>query len=105
MRLQSDILVSAEIRRCNALFLSAVVVHKGDAGRGVMLIKQYVHGKGAKVYTQIRDMDDKLVWHQPLGDDWVEEPKADMYIKRQRDFDEDLWVIEIDDPKGLYSPL
>lgn len=97
-------MVSAEIRRCESLFLSAVVLHRGDDERGLILIKKYVHGEGARVFTQSRDLNDKMTWHQPLGDQWIEEAKADQYISRQRDFDEDLWVIEVDDPKGQYVP-
>ncbi len=84
--------------------MSAVVAHRGDDERGMVLIKQYVHTKGCRIYSQIRDSDDKLMWHQPLGDCWLDEPKADQYIAKQRNFDEDLWVIEVDDNKGQYTP-
>lgn len=104
VKIKSDILIAAEIRRCEAMFISAVVLHKGDRERGQILIKQYVHGQGARIYSQSRNMDDKLVWHQPLGDEFMDEAKADMYISRQRGYDEDLWVIEVDDPKENYSP-
>lgn len=104
INLKSDIWVAAEIRRCEGQFISAVVLHKGDRERGQILIKQYVHGQGARIYTQSRDMDDKLVWHQPLGEGFMDEAKSDAYISRQRGYDEDLWVIEVDDPKGLYKP-
>lgn len=96
--------MSAEIRRCESLFLSAVVVHRGDDERGLILIKKYVHNTGARIFTQSRDLNDTLTWHQPLGDQWIEEAKADQYITRQRDFDDDLWVVEVDDPKDQYAP-
>lgn len=104
IRLKTNIYVSAEIRRCETLMLSAVVLHKGDEERGMILIKQYVHGQGTRVYGQTRDIDGNVSWHQPLGDSFIAENEADQYISRQRDFDEDLWVIEVDDTKGLYSP-
>ncbi len=105
IRLKSSLLVSAEIRRCEGLFLNSVILHKGDDERGLILIKQFVGGKGARIFAQTRDDDDDvLVWHQPLGKNWLEETKADQYIARQRKFDEDLWVIEIDDPKNVYTP-
>ena len=31
------------------------------------------------------------------------ETKADDYIKKQIGYDEDLWVLEIEDPKDIYS--
>ena len=103
-RLKTSVWVSAEMKRCEGLFLSAVVLHKGDKERGLVLIKQYVATQGCKIYTQTRDEADNLVWHQPLGDEFMDEPKADSFVRRQRDFDEDLWVIEVDDIKGQYKP-
>lgn len=104
IRLKSSLLVSAEIRRCEGLFISGVILHKGDDERGLILIKQFVSGEGARIFTQSRDDEGTLIWHQPLGESWLDEAKADQYIARQRNFDEDLWVIEIDDPKNIYTP-
>ena len=103
-RLRTSVWVSAEIRRCESQFLSAVVIHKGDKERGLVLIKQYVAAQGCRIFTQTRDAEDHLIWHQPLGDEYLIEQKADSYIKRQCDFDEDLWVIEVEDVKGQYKP-
>lgn len=104
-RLNTDIWVAAEIRRCETLFLNPVILHKGDLERGLVIMKIYVHGQGCKIYSQSRDFDGKLNWHQPLGEQWFAEGQADQYITRQRNFDEDLWVIEIDDVKNIYAPL
>jgi|TARA_R110002096_G_scaffold367840_1_gene561124 hypothetical protein len=104
-RLKTDILVAAEIRRCANMSVTATINHKGDQDRGLLLIKQYVYNKGCKVYTQSRDMDDNLSWHTPFGEEWVEEAKVDQYIARQIGFDEDLWVLEVEDSKNVYAPL
>ncbi len=104
IRLKSSLFVSAELKRCEGLFISGVILHKGDEERGLILIKKFVTGSGARIYTQSRNEQGELGWQQPLGEDWLEEPKADAYIARQRKFDEDLWVIEVDDPKNIYSP-
>ncbi|WP_321393072.1 DUF1491 family protein [Emcibacter sp.] len=103
-RLKTSIWVSAEIRRLDVELISAMVLHKGDADRGLVLIKQNLFGPGCILYTQARDLDGVMVWRCPLGDDPVPEDKADTYIARQRDYDEDLWVIEVEDPKGIYRP-
>jgi len=103
-RLKTSVWISAEIKRCEGLFLSAVVLHKGDKERGLVLIKQYVAAQGCRIYTQTRDTADNLIWHQPLGNEFMTEQKADSYCRKQRGFDEDLWVIEVDDVKGQYTP-
>lgn len=103
-RLKTSLIVGAEIRRCENMSMSATVNHKGDADRGLLLIKQYVYGQGCKIYTQSRDMDGTLFWQQPKGEAFIEERDADHYIARQIDFDPDLWVLEIEDNKCEYSP-
>ncbi len=103
-RLKSGIWVAAEIRRCDGLFLPMTVQHRGDEDRGLILIKQYIAGEGCILYGQRRDMAGKLDWCRPLGDDPVAEPEADAYIARQRQYDADLWVIEVEDPRRRYSP-
>lgn len=104
-RLKTSLWVSAEIRRCEGLFLPVMVLHKGDGDRGLVLIKHYVAGQGVILYVQRRDMAGKFIWARPLGDDFIAENKADEYILRQRKFDEDLWVIEVEDPRSVYQPL
>ncbi len=97
--------VSAEIRRCDELFLPMTILHRGDEGRGLVLIKQYIAGRGCIIYTRSRDMDGRLSWQNPLGREVVDEPKADEYIARQRKYDEDLWVLEVEDPRQQYLPV
>ena len=53
---------------------------------------------------QGRDEEGNINWQQPLGEDWLTEQKADQYISRQRSYDEDLWVIEVEDAKNVYEP-
>jgi hypothetical protein len=102
-RLKTSIWIAAELRRLEILFIPAVVVHKGDEDRGLVLIKQYVHGQGTRLFNQTRDDTNNLIWQEPLGDIFMEERKVDEYIARQRSFDEDLWVIEVEDNKGQYK--
>jgi hypothetical protein len=103
--LKTKFIVSAEVRRCETMSIVATVNHQGDKERGLLLIKHYVYNKGCKIYVQSRDINDNLNWCNPLSDGWVEEAKADQYIARQIKFDEDLWVLEVEDNKNNYTPL
>lgn len=103
--LKTSLWVAAEIRRCDGLFLPMTVEQRGDGDRGLVLIKQYVAGQGCILYGQRRNSEGKLGWHKPLGEDFVPEFEATDYMMRQRKYDEDLWLLEVDDPKGLYQPL
>lgn len=102
--LKTSLWVSAEIRRCDTLFLPMTVLHRGDADRGLVLIRQSTGMRDCILHAQQRDISGKLQWYYPLGPDAVENAVADEYIARQRGYDEDLWAVEVDDPRGQYSP-
>ncbi len=102
--LKTSFWVTAEIIRCNGLFMPMTVLHKGDADRGLVLLKQYIAGEGAIAHAQRRNMDGHLGWVHPLGDDPITEAEVDEYMSRQRGYDEDLWLIEVEDPKKCYIP-
>ncbi|MCF8474338.1 MAG: DUF1491 family protein [Emcibacter sp.] len=97
--------VFAEIKRCDSLFLPTAILHKGDADRGLVLIKQYIAGKGCILHSRKRNIEGKLQWSHPLGSSAVIEKIADDYIARELSYDEDLWIMEVEDPKGNYIPL
>jgi hypothetical protein len=50
-----------------------------------------------KLIGQQRNIDSKLEWVNLLGDDVVDEPRADEYIRKASSRDPDLWVVEIED--------
>ncbi|MGB0682528.1 MAG: DUF1491 family protein [Magnetovibrionaceae bacterium] len=103
-RLKTGIWVGAERRLCEAKALPLTIVHKGHEEAGMVLIKHYMARDRVTVFQQTRNMEGKLIWRAGTGEEPVGEFDADEYIQKQRRFDPDLWVIEIDDPKGGYEP-
>jgi len=97
--------VTAEIRRCDGLFLPVTVLYKGDSDRGIVLIKQYISRQSCYLHAQRRNLEGHIEWYRPLGETPRGETAVDDYIARQRQYDEDLWALEVDDPRGQYSPL
>ncbi len=72
-----------------------VVVRKGDADAGGILVKLYGRA-GCVVLSQFRDMEGTLAWMRATGPEPVPEQVADGYIDKQVRFDPDLWVLEFD---------
>ncbi|CUW38595.1 conserved protein of unknown function(Protein of unknown function DUF1491,6-107) [Magnetospirillum sp. XM-1] len=99
-RLKAKLWVHAAIRRCAILAIPAFVVAKGDEDAGAVLIKLNRGPAGCEVFTQVRDGAGEAAWMRATGPDPVPEDKADSYIRKSRDIDSDLWVVEVEDRDG-----
>ena len=101
-RLKAGIWVRAHIRRCEVAGAAAFVVVKGDETAGAVLIKVNRLGGGCEVFAPSTGLDGERRWAAGTGAAPVDEPEADAYIARQRGYDPDLWVIEIEDRDGRH---
>jgi hypothetical protein len=95
-RLKTHIQVQALVRRCDLAAIGVVVTARGDPDAGTILIKLYDRETGTTVLTQTRRADGTLAWMRATGAAPVDESAADTYIARQRQYDSDLWVVEIE---------
>jgi hypothetical protein len=84
------------VRRCDLAAIGATVTARGDPDAGTILLKLYDRNSGATVLTQTRRADGTLAWMRATGAAPVDEGQADAYIARQRQYDPDLWVVEIE---------
>ncbi|WP_334164705.1 DUF1491 family protein [Phenylobacterium sp.] len=101
MLLSTDIWVSALIRRAEIGGAFGVVVRKGDARAGAVLVKVLNRTDGtARLYAEATRMDGERVWMQPQLTD--QEPDLDRYIERAARIDPDIWVVEIEDREGRH---
>ena len=101
-RLKAELWVKALIRRCEVAGAQAMVVRRGDASAGVVLVKVNRLDRTASVYSPARAGDGSLIWMASTGPEPVPESDADAYIERQRKFDPDIWVVEIEDRQGRH---
>ena len=98
MLLNSDLWVGALIRRAQIEGANATVVRKGDARAGTVIVKAYnTSDRTAQVFTEAFGQDGDRLWIQPVTGT---ESDIDAYIERQRGYDPDLWVVEIEDRQG-----
>ena len=101
VQIDSDIWVSALIRRASLGGAFATVGRKGDARGGAVLVKLVNQRKGeARLLAEATRGDGERFWMQPILS--TEERDLDAYIERAVRFDPDLWVVEIDDPEGRH---
>jgi len=103
-RLKPSIWVEAQVRRCNLLAIPLYVLSRGDGDAGMILIKLIREPDQVIILSATRDEEGEPAWNRPLGPESVTEHEADAYLERQRGYDPDLWILEIEDSAGLWEP-
>jgi hypothetical protein len=104
-RLTAEFWVQAYLTRLRLADIPAFVVARGDATAGAVLVKQATLDGQATAHQRSFDpMTGARTW-MVLAQG--AEAEVDAAITRQRDFDPDLWVIEVEDRAGrslLHEP-
>ncbi len=100
MRLTADIWVSAYLTRLRLMEIPAFVVQHGDNTAGAVMVKLNTLDGQACCYQRSFDlMTGARKWIVLAEGD---EASVDASIGKQRGFDPDLWVIEVEDRKGRH---
>jgi hypothetical protein len=99
-RIKAGIWVQAALRLGHADGRFGMVLRKGDADAGGVLV--VLRGRaGCSVLSQARDAEGEPAWIRATGKDAVDQVAADAYVERQIRFDPDLWVLEFESPDLL----
>ena len=99
MRLSSDIWVYALIRRAELSGAFAMILRKGDARGGAVLVKTVDRKTGRdSLWAEAAGRDGETLWMRPVTSEV--EGDLDAYIARAGRIDPDLWVVEIEDADG-----
>lgn len=97
-RLAAGLWVSAYLARLGLAHIPAYVIARGDDTAGAVLVKCARLDGTAQLYAREWDFEtDTRSWRQTANGD---ERDVDAAIARQRGFDPDLWVIEIEARDG-----
>jgi hypothetical protein len=97
-RLASGIWVSAYLRRLQIEGIPAYVIARGDATAGAVLVKLAALDGTARAHMRQYDLaTGQRAWHILTQGP---EAEVDAAITRQRSFDPDLWVLEVEDARG-----
>lgn len=95
-RLATGLLVSALVRRAEAEGGGAMVLARGDATAGALLVQLADRGVPGFLLERLLDPAGRYRW-VPTGPG--DDQRAD-YLSRRRRGDPDLWVIELDHPEA-----
>ncbi len=102
MELPTELWVQALLRRAAIEGAFGVVVRRGDARAGAVLVKAVnVRTRAVRLFAEAPGgQEEGRVWAQPHPD--AAEPELDAYAARQVGYDSDLWIVEIEDREGRH---
>jgi hypothetical protein len=98
-RLTAEFWVQAYLARLRLADIPAFVTAKGDATAGAVLVKLNTLDGAARAFARRYDASGARVWTAVAEG---AEPEVDAAVGRQRRFDPDLWVIEVEDREGRH---
>lgn len=98
-RLTSSFWVQAYLRRLSLMDIPAFVVAHGDDTAGAVLVKQCPLDGTARLFQRGFSLDGPGPW-EVLAEG--PEAEVDAAIARQRGFDPDIWVVEVEDRAGRH---
>lgn len=99
-RLTAEFWVQAYLTRLRLADIPAYVVARGDGTAGAVLVKQATLDGHATAHQ--RSFDPMTGARQWMVLAEGAEAEVDATITRQREFDPDLWVIEVEDRAGRH---
>lgn len=100
--LKASIWISAQVRTCNTQALPAMVRRHGDDDAGSILVRLDRLDGTSVLLSQIRNAEGNRAWLRVLGPEPAPDDKVETYITRRIQDDPDIWVLEIEDRKGMY---
>jgi hypothetical protein len=105
VRLRADIWVAAYIRRCEIEGAYAVLRRRGAAEAGAIFVKiDRLDGRaalyGPAPQSEVAERGVERLWRRGHREEWIEPADVEKRLRREIDFDPDLWIIEVEDRNG-----
>ncbi|MGO3517193.1 MAG: DUF1491 family protein [Acetobacter cibinongensis] len=98
-RLKSDFMARAILRQAAQNGQSAMLLRKGDADAGSILVVLLERNGSAVVLSQTRTPEGEAAWLRSSGENPLSPAEISLYLERQTRFDPDLWVLELEAPE------
>jgi hypothetical protein len=105
MRLRSDMWIAAYLRRCGVEGAPAYLRRRGASEAGTIFVKiDRLDGQAALFGpAPPTEVDDGVRLFARLHkEDWLDPGAIEARLKRELDFDVDLWIVEIEDRQGRH---
>ena len=106
MRVKSEVWVRVYLRRCQAQGVSVVIAQRGDESAGAIFIRiDRLDGTVSlfgPVPSGTAGSETDRQWMSCFEAHAVSAEEAESYLSRQRGFDPDLWIVDVEDKGGRH---
>ena len=106
MRLKSEIWVQAYLRICAGSGVFGVLAKRGDPDAGAIFVRVLRLDGRSDIYgpaaAGLSAAGAERRWSPRFADGPVADAEADTYLARQKDYDPDLWIVEVEDRAGRH---
>lgn len=103
-RLKTDMLVGAAIRRAGAELIDCVMLRRGHADAGAILVHIDALDGRHMLLARSLEFDGSYVWLPviagPDGDGWAARDAVEARLAREMEIDPDAYVLEVQDRHG-----
>lgn len=108
MRLKAKIIIDVERKRAHSQGLYATIINKGDENAGqiyLVIAKNSLENIliGPPFGTSFDENGEKL-WQYPLSSNPLGEVEINQYLRKIRQFDPDIYILEVEDKTLTYRP-
>lgn len=106
MRVKTEVFIRAYLRVCQAQGVSVVIARRGDESAGAIFIRIDSLDGGISLYgpapSGSAGSETDRRWVSCFGSRRAAREEADRYLDRQLKFDQDLWIIDVEDKAGRH---
>lgn len=99
-RLRSALLVNALARLADSQGGFAAVLARGDAEAGAVIVILAERGRKLRILERAMHGDGRYSWQNVGVQALANTEETEKFLARRRDFDPDIWLIELDIPSA-----
>lgn len=96
--LPSDIVAGGLLQAAQTVGGNGVVLLRGEASRGSVLVVLTKHGRAEVVLERILDGKGDYSWTRTQNSESLQSETVAQFIGKRKRFDPDIWVLELDVP-------
>ena len=103
-RLKTDMLVAAALRIAMSELIDCVVLRRGNADAGAILVHIDRLDGGHMLLARVLEFDGSYAWRPVVagvgGDGWAERDAVETRLARELEIDPDAYVLAVQDARG-----